>query len=297
MKPRINLDNLLLFYEVVNAQSINKAAEKLGIPKSTISRKLNELETTLESMLVKRGNRGLLLTEVGQLLYDRCGRIMADIEETGIMTSGAQGDLVGRLRVSLPMDFWMSWFGQAVSEFATAHSGIAMELLCHDRFVDVLSEPFDVAIHIGDLRNTNLTVKPLGMINRGFHASPHYLERRGHPQIIDELARHDTIAMLGQDNLWDNPGGTLMQTTQGRFVVNSIGFARELALNGQGVAVLPNVLCAEDVKSGRLVRLLPSHLLPPIQISGSFISRKHMPRKTRAFLDFVAKRLIEDVPS
>jgi DNA-binding transcriptional LysR family regulator len=80
-------------------------------------------------------------------------------------------------------------------------------------------------------------------------------------------------------------------------VVNSIGFARELALNGQGVAVLPNVLCAEDVKSGRLVRLLPSHSLPPIQISGSFISRKHMPRKTRAFLDFVAKRLIEDVSS
>jgi DNA-binding transcriptional LysR family regulator len=297
MKPRINLDKLLLFYEVVNAQSINKAAEKLGIPKSTISRKLSELEATLDAMLVKRGNRGLLLTEVGQLLYDRCGRIMADIEEVGNMANSAQGDLVGRLRVSLPMDFWMSWFGQAVSEFATEHSGISMELLCHDRFVDVLSEPYDIAIHIGKLRNSNLTVKPLGTLSRGFHASPAYIKRRGNPKSIKELIQHDPIVMLGQDNLWDSTDETLLQETKGRFVVNSIGFARELALNGQGVAVLPNVLCAEDIHSGRLVRLLPSHKLPPILVSGSFISRKHMPRKTRAFLDFVAKRLIADVPS
>lgn len=297
MKPRINLDKLLLFYEVVNAQSINKAAEKLGVPKSTISRKLSELETTLDAMLVKRGNRGLLLTEVGQLLYDRCGRIMADLEEVGNMAHSAQGDLSGRLRVSLPMDFWMSWFGQAVSDFATAHVGISMELLCHDRFVDVLSEPYDVAIHIGHLRNSNLTVKPLGTLNRGFHASPAYLKQRGTPKTIKDLSQHDPILMLGQDNLWDSLEDTSLQEKKGRFVVNSIGFARELALNAQGVAVLPNVLCADDVRSGRLVRLLPDHKLPPILVSGSFVSRKHMPRKTRAFLDFVAKRLIEDVPS
>lgn len=297
MKPRINLDKLLLFYEVVNAQSINKAAEKLGVPKSTISRKLSELETTLDAMLVKRGNRGLILTEVGQLLYDRCGRIMTDIEEVGNMAHSAQGDLIGRLRVSLPMDFWMSWFGQAVSDFASAHSGISMELLCHDRFVDVLSEPYDIAIHIGDLRNSNLTVKPLGTLNRGFHASPVYLKQRGNPKTIKDLCQHDPILMLGQDHLWDSSEDTSLQEKKGRFVVNSIGFARELALNGHGVAVLPNVLCANDVRSGRLVRLLPNHKLPPILVSGSFISRKYMPRKTRAFLDFVAKRLIEDVPN
>lgn len=296
MKPRISLDNLLLFYDVVNAQSINKAADKLGLPKSSISRKLSELETTLGSMLVKRGNQGLLLTEVGKLLYDRCGRIMAEIEETGIMASGAQGDVVGSLRVSLPMDFWMSWFGQAVCDFAAEHTGIHLELLCHDRFVDVSAEPFDVAIHVGDVRNANLTVKHLGVLSRGLHASPAYLERLGVPQSIEELAHHDPILLLGQDNLWENAGIRALQASAGRFVVNSIGFARELALNGQGVAILPNVLCAADVQSGRLVRLLPAHPLPPIPISGSFVSRKHLPRKTRAFLDFIAGRLIEDVP-
>lgn len=298
MKPRISLDNLLLFYDVVSAGSINKAADKLGLPKSTISRKLSELESTLGSMLVKRGHQGLLLTEVGSLLYERCGRIVAEIEEAGALASGAQADVVGSLRVSLPMDFWMSWFGKAVCDFAAEHPAIHMELLCHDRFVDVAAEPFDIAIHVGEVRNPNLTVKHLGTLSRGFYASPAYLERRGVPHTIQEVGGHDPIVMLGQRDihLWEDASAGVSDAAIGRFVVNSVGFARELAINDQGVAILPNILCAQDVAAGRLVRMLPDHALPPIPVSGSFISRKHLPRKIRAFLDFVAERLIEDVP-
>jgi len=298
VKPRISLDNLLLFYDVVSAESINKAADKLGLPKSSISRRLSELESTVGSMLVKRGHQGLILTDVGKLLYERCGRIVAELEEAGVLASGAQADVVGSLRVSLPMDFWMSWFGKAVCEFAAEHPALHMELLCHDRFVDVSAEPFDVAIHVGDVRNSSLTIKHLGTLSRGFYASPGYVERRGEPATIQEIAGHDPIVMLGHrdTHLWEDTTGGGSDPGIGRFVVNSVGFARELALYGQGVAILPNILCAGDVTAGRLVRLLPDHRLPPIPVCGSFISRKHLPRKTRAFLDFVAERLIEEAP-
>jgi DNA-binding transcriptional LysR family regulator len=115
---------------------------------------------------------------------------------------------------------------------------------------------------------------------------------------MQEIAAHDPIVMLGHrdSHLWEDVGAGASDPPAGRFVVNSIGFARELALHGQGVAILPNRLCAQDVAAGRLVRLLPEHPLPAIPVSGSFISRKHLPRKTRAFLDFVAERLIEEVP-
>ncbi len=300
MKPfRISTDTLLLFYDVVNAGSINKAADGLGLPKSTISRKLTELETTLGSNLVRRGSQGLLLTDVGKVLYERCGRIAAEVEEASVMTGDARDELAGSLHVSLPPDFWMSWFGVAISEFATQHPAIQLELLCHDRQVDVSAEPFDLAIHIGEVRNPNVHVKRLGILSRGFYVSPDYLQASGAPGALEVLHDHALIMTTNQLNeqLWNLPGGAELQRPTGRFVTNSIGFARDLALHGQGVAILPNLLAAQDVANGQLVRVLSSAVLPDLSVCGSFMGRKNLARKIRAFLDFIAARLVTEKPT
>lgn len=295
---RISTDTLLLFYDVVNAGSINKAAEGLGLPKSTISRKLTELEATLGSNLVKRGSQGLLLTDVGKVLYERCGRIAAEVEEASVITGGARDELVGSLRVSLPPDFWMSWFGGAISDFATQHSAIQLELLCHDRQVDVSAEPFDLAVHIGEVRNPNVHVKRLGMLSRGFYASTDYLREKGAPPALEALHEHALIMTTGQlnEHLWDLPDGVELQRPTGRFVTNSVGFARDLALHGKGIAILPNLLAAQDVAAGQLLRVLSSTAVPELSVCGSFVGRKHLARKIRAFLDFIAARLVTDSP-
>ncbi len=294
--PRLSTDTLLLFFDVVNAGSINKAADSLGLPKSTISRKLTDLEATLGSNLVKRGSQGLLLTDVGKVLYERCGRIVAEVEEASVMTGGARDELVGSLRVSLPPDFWMSWFGVAISDFAAEHPAIHLELLCHDRQVDVSAEPFDLAVHIGEVRNPNVHVKLLGTMSRGFYASAEYVRQNGVPEQLQGLTEHALIMTTGQltENLWDLPDGKELQRPTGRFVTNSIGFARDLTLHGQGIAILPNLLAATDVRSGQLVRVLASADLPRLSVCGSFVGRKHMARKMRAFLDFVEARLVTD---
>lgn len=293
---RVSSDTLLLFYDVINAGSINKAADGLGLPKSTISRKLTELESTLGSNLVKRGSQGLLLTDVGKVLYERCGRIAAEVEEASIMTGGARDELVGSLRVSLPPDFWMSWFGQAISEFATQHLAIQLELLCHDRAVDVSSEPFDLAVHIGEVRNPNVHVKLLGSMGRGFYASADYVRTSGAPAVLDGLGEHALIMTTGQlnEHLWDLPDGSELQRPSARFLTNSIGFARDLTLHGQGIAILPNLLVASDVRAGHLVRVLSAAELPPLAVCGSFMGRKNLARKIRAFLDFIASRLVTE---
>ena len=297
MKPsRISTDALLLFYDVVNAGSINKAAESLGLPKSTISRKLTELEATLGSNLVKRGSQGLLLTDVGKVLYERCGRIAAEVDEASVITGATRDELVGSLRVSLPPDFWMSWFGRAIAEFATLHPSIHLELLCHDRQVDVSAEPFDLAVHIGEVRNPNVNVKPLGSMGRGFYASAAYLASNGEPAVLNGLHAHALIMTVGQlnEHLWDLPDGAELRRPSARFLTNSVGFARDLALHGQGIAILPNLLVAPDVQAGQLVRVLSATELPRLAVCGSFIGRKHLARKIRGFLDFVAARLVTE---
>jgi DNA-binding transcriptional LysR family regulator len=294
---RLSTDALLLFYDVVNAGSINKAAALLGLPKSSISRRLTELESKLGSNLVKRGAQGLLLTDAGKLLYEHCGRIANEVEEASLIGRDARGELVGSLRVSLPPDFWMSWFGQAISDFAKQHPAIQLELLCHEQPADVSSAPFDLAVHIGrGVRNPNVNVKHLGELGRGFYASPEYLRQRGVPMTLEALQAHALIMTVGQlnEDVWGVPDADGIRKATARFLTNSIGFARELALHDQGIAVLPNLLVAPDLREEHLVRVLGSTALRALTVSGSFMGRKHLARKIRVFLDFVAARLVDE---
>ncbi len=298
MHDRLDLNSLRLYYDVVNAGSITRAAEQLRTPKSTISRKLAQLEKDLGVILLKKGPKRLAMTDIGAALYDRCRRLVIEIEDVGQATAEMQGELRGSLRVSIPVDFGISWISRAIAEFVGKYPEINLEIEVNSRAVNPREDPYDLTIQLGPLKESGLTYRRLATITRGVYASPDYLAKNGMPRTVEDFARHNCIItdQQRQDGVW-----TFRNQTKHRFIevsgkvtVNNIGIARDLAINGVGLSMLPNIMCQNDVKAGRLVRVLTNWESPPVQATALILSRKGIPNKTRVFLDFLAERLTDD---
>ena len=291
----IDLNALLVFFEVVNSDSITKAARTLGLPKSTVSRKIQHLEDQVGSKLLKRGNRRISVTESGYRLHEHCARIAAEVEDAGLQAVQLRTSLKGRLRVSMPIDFGTGWLSRAVASFAERYPQIELDIFVNGRWVDVQEESYDVAIHIGRLINPGVQFRRLSALTRGVYASPEYATRRGLP--TGRWRNHECILTEQQlsEGVWnvgENEQDRLRR--QARVVVNNIGMARELVIAGIGVGILPNVMCRNDVKSGRLVRIPIDYDIPALEASATFFSGRHMPRKTKVFVDHIADFLASD---
>ncbi|KAB2912316.1 MAG: LysR family transcriptional regulator [Hyphomicrobiaceae bacterium] len=298
MTKKMDLNALVLFFEVANSKSISSAAVRLRVPKSTISRKLSLIEHQIGSLLLKRGPRKLVLTDIGKTLYDHCQKIVLEIQDAGFHASQMQAELSGVLRVSLPVDFGISWLSRLIAEFGTTHPEIQLILDINNRWVDVAEEPYDVAIHLGKSRKSDHPVRTFSSLTRGIFASPEYVARAGAPRTIADLLKHDCIVTEQQreEGIWSFQREARAAATEiePRVIVNNIGVAREIVIAGMGVGILPNVMCRNDISANRLVRLLPSWRGPPLQASASYLGRRRVPRKTKVFMDFLSARLVTD---
>ena len=205
MPRKLDLNALLLFFEVTNARSISAAAKKLGIPKSTISRKIQFLEDQTGATLFRKGSRKLATTDIGQALYEHCERIASEIEEAGLGTARMQTELRGTLRVSMPVDFGIGWLSHAIAAFAVNYPDIHLVIDANSRWVDVTVEPYDVAVQLGPFPKTQGGTRPLASITRGVYASPQFLERCGTPINIDDFGRFDCIVTEHQraEGVWN----------------------------------------------------------------------------------------------
>ncbi len=295
MIPKIDLNTLMLFQEVVSAGSITRACVATGISKSTISRKLDQLERDVGSLLLKKNTRTLAVTGIGQTLFEYGRRIAAEVANAGEEVSELQSTLAGPLRVSIPTDFGVSWLGRALADFSVQHPAIRLEISLNSGPVDLLREPYDIALQFGRPPASMLICRRLAALGRGIYASPDYLEQHGTPLTVQELRNHRCVITEQQqlEGMWTfrNASKKRRLEVTGHAVVNSIGLVRELVLGGVGVAVLNHALCRKDVEAKRLVRILSSWESPPLQTFALALSRERIPRKTRAFMDFVALRL------
>lgn len=300
IKSRLDLNSLVLFYEVVNAKSITQAADILRMPKSTISRKLSLLESQVGQVLLRKGSRNVVPTEAGSILYNHCSRLVAEIDSAGVDTAEHQSELRGTLRISLPIDFGIAWLSRAIAEFVLKYPEIHLEIEVNSRLVNPRDEPYDLTIQLGPLKESGLTYRRLATITRGVYASSTYIARKGMPSSVGSLPEHDCIVtdQQRQDGVWNfvhivNKTKHRLTSVEGKVVVNNIGVARELAIGGVGLAMLPNIMCKNDVKSSRLVRILPNWEGPAMHATALILSRKGIPNKTRAFLEFLSDRLTE----
>jgi len=295
VNKNLDLNSLLLFYEVVNAQSITRAAQQLQLPKSTISRKLALLEQQLGAMLLKKGRRRLVPTSIGAALLEHCERIAAEVQDAGLQAAEMQKELRGTLRISMPVDFGISWLSRAIGEFALQYPDINLQIDVNGHYVDLTEEPYDVAIVLGRLKPSRVIYRQLAAIRRGVYASPDYLARHGTPRTVDDFSKHNCIVteQQRQEGVWTlrSAAGTRLVEVAGKVTVNNIGIARELAVAGVGLAILPEPMCRHDVQVNRLVHVLTNWECPPVRASALILGRKGIPQKTRAFLDFMSERL------
>ncbi|WP_246763479.1 LysR family transcriptional regulator [Rhizobium sp. 007] len=191
-----HLNDMALFVEVARARSFRKAAEALGMPNSTLSRRISELEKAIGLRLLHRTTRKIELTEAGQLYYERSKRIVDEArlahEQLGAMLEQPSGVL----RVSLPVDLAIFYLTPIIGDFARHYPGITFEFDLTPRRVDLAAEPFDVAIRIGKLEDSSLITRLIGRHSRHLYASPGYIEASGEPATPADLAKHECIGML-----------------------------------------------------------------------------------------------------
>ena len=293
---RLDLNALLLFYEVVNAESIRQASARLHVPKATLSRKLRQLEQTVGAVLLKRGPQKLSVTESGAALYEHCERIMVEVRDASLALSDMQSQLHGVLRISLPFGFGTEWIGEAIGRFALQYPNLELNIRAVPGWVDVSEEDLDVVINIGRVRNENLPAIRIGELARGVYGSRAYCERAGVPTTPSDLLAFDGIHLETQleDGIWRfAANGRAPVVSPSRVRVSDVSTARAMAVAGLGFAILPNLMCETLLRDGQLVRVLETWAIPPLPVTAIFLERRYLPLRIRTFIDFLSNQLGE----
>ncbi len=289
------LEDMETFARVVEAGSISGAAERLGVAKSVVSRRIANLEERLGAQLFRRTTRRLNLTDTANSFYDRCVRILADVQEAEEAVSDEHATLHGRLRVAVPLSFGLMHLGPAIDDFLKVHPAVEFDLDFNDRQVDLLMEGFDVAVRIAHLADSSFIARRLATIKVAVCASPGYLERHGTPGTPAELRDHTclTYTHLPDPSLWtyEGPDGKYLSVrVKSRLLANNGDFMCEAAIAGQGIASLPTFLVYKAIAQGRLVRILPDYAWPSIDAYAVYPQTRHLSHRVRAFVDFLAER-------
>lgn len=289
----IDPNDLLIFARVAELGSFSRAAERLGLPKSTVSRRLAALEQRMGERLLLRTTRRQNLTEFGLQLLEHARQVVAEVEAVSLLREQRQAAPSGRLRVSMPSDFANLLLADSLAAFMALHPAISLELDLSPRRVDLLGEGFDVAVRMGDLADDALLVaSKLAVFTQGLYASPDYLAEHGDPHSPDDLARHTAVRLMRGNG--EAAGWTLLQGEQrwdgvpvGRMSANSPEMLMRLARAGAGIAALPDAFAQAGVREGALRRVLPAWCLPSSTAWAVYPGRKLMPAKTRAFVDML----------
>ncbi|THF64473.1 LysR family transcriptional regulator [Pseudothauera rhizosphaerae] len=290
-------NNLLIFARVVEAGSFSRAAEQLGLPKSTVSRRIAGLEEQLGERILLRTTRRLTLTEFGSHLLEHARQVADEVDAVRALAEHRQAQPSGRLRVSMPSDFANLLLTDMLAAFAALHPAVSLELDLSPRRVDIVGESFDLALRMGDLPDDALlAARRIALMSMGLYAAPAYLAEHGDPGEPEELIRHQALVLQpasGGRARWTLVQGARQHDVEprGRIAANSPELLINLAGAGAGIAAVPDHFARPRVRRGELRRVLPYWHLPAHAAWAVFPGRRLMPAKTRAFLDMLESAL------
>jgi DNA-binding transcriptional LysR family regulator len=298
-----DLNELRMFVQVAQTRSFTMAAQRLGLPKSSVSRAIGRLESRLGVRLVERTTRSVGLTEAGEVYLDRCQRVMDEAEQADLEVGALLAKPRGRLRIGAPVMFARAVLGPILGEFLAMYPELRVQL--HLLGADASPHGnLDLAIRPGPLEDSGLLVKPLMKIRLGAYASPVYLKNRELPDSPAALRQHQCItASCGAGGssadtaIWRLRRGKELRevTVESRISVPDPTMNHQLALAGAGVALLSQVAARLDIEHGRLVRVLPEWEPEPVELHALYSSRLSSSPKVRAFLQFVRERSADQV--
>ncbi len=286
-------NDLLLFARIVEAGSFSMAARRVDLPKSTVSRRIALLEARLGERLLQRTTRKLVLTEFGASLLEHARKVVEEVEAAGALVQHRQQAPSGRLRVSMPGDFANLGMTGVMAAFMQRYPAITLELDLSPRWVDLVSENFDIAIRMGDLPDdASLNARKVAFERMALYAAPSYIAQRGEPAVPDDLLDHDLLCLLSRGGgplPWILTRGktTWQRELHARLTANSPDLLARMACAGAGIAASSNLFAEPHMGRGELVRVLPQWELPTVSGWAVFPGRRLMPAKTRAFLDLM----------
>jgi DNA-binding transcriptional LysR family regulator len=288
--PRI--EAMHIFVRVAEMASFTRAADSLGLPKASASTAVQQLEAQLGTQLLHRTTRKVQMTQDGQRFYERCKELLADMDELAGMFQQAPQSISGRLRVDMT-DSIARRIMPHLPQFLREHPQIQVELSCTDRRVDLVGEGFDCVLRVGNLEDSSLIVRTLGVFPIANCASPAYLAEHGVPRTLDDLSRHKLIhyvSRLGQRP----PGFEYLDGKECRYVpmqgvltVNSVAAYQDGCLAGLGIIQAPRVGLAELFKEGRLVEVLPHYRAEPMPVSLLYAQRRNLSARVQVFMEWL----------
>jgi len=289
---------LRVFTQVVESGSFARAAERLHMSTSAVSRHVAELEGHLQNRLLNRTTRRVALTEAGRAFYERSVQLLQDLEEAENEAARSARLPRGTLKVSTSVNFGVRQTTPAVTGFLARYPDLSFDISLSDRVIDLVEEGVDVAIRIGGAGSDSVVARRLGETLVVPCASPEYLARHGAPRTPEELAAHNclTYEYGPARNQWrfvDSEGRERLARVAGNLHSNNGDLLAEAAAQGAGIVYQPTFVVGDAVRAGRLVPLLQDFQAPPLPIYAVYPSRKHLSAKVRLFIDFLVERFAE----
>ena len=290
------LDAMQVFAKVAELGSFTQAADTMGLPKASASAAVQQLESLLGTRLLHRTTRKVQMTQDGQVFYERCKDVLADVEEMQTLFRSDPASLRGRLRVDMPLAVARDVVLPSLPVFLQAHPELEIELSSTDRRVDPVREGFDCVVRVGVLSDSSLIARPVGEYRLINVASPAYLAHYGTPATLGDLANHRLVhyvPTLGARSAGfeytdpANPARTVSVPMSGALTVNNSDAYLGACLSGLGIIQSPEAALLPYIRTGQLVEILSAYRPAPMPVSLIYPNRRHLPRRVQVFMKWI----------
>jgi len=290
----VDLNDLDVFVAVVETASFSKAADRLGQPKSSVSRAITRLEEALGTRILHRTTRQVAPSTAGRVLYEKVRGEIASLRNSVGELPDVEDEPSGRLRVTASLNFEY-FLADVVARFVSRHRSVEVDLRLTNEYVDLVAEGIDIGLRFATkpLKSSSVTMRKLGPGALELYAAPSYLALRGMPRTPAELARHDWVVFSRAPStlrLTGN-GAPVQVATPGRIRCDDMAFAREAVVHGCGLGYFEAGFARDNVAAGRLVRVLPGWSVPVSHLYAVWPGGRKLPRKAEAFLNLMVETL------
>ncbi|MGZ8997314.1 MAG: LysR family transcriptional regulator [Allosphingosinicella sp.] len=289
-RSSVDLLDVLAFVRVVETGAFSRAAERMGMSKSILSRRVARLEAQLGARFLTRTAQGAQPTDVGQAYYERAANIIAELEAAEEVVAEAVTKIAGPIRLSAPLSFGVQHLSPALAEFAAEHPRVELDISYDDRTIDLVAGGFDLAVRIGALPDSSLVARRIAPVRKLPVASPDYLAQRGRPEHPRDLAGHDILLYANEQ--WRFRVGKSWEHVRGtpRLRADNGEMLRAAAVAGLGICILPSFIAASAFEDGTLVPLLTDFPMDEGGLHVVMPPGRATTARVRALVDFLAGR-------
>ena len=292
-----DLEAMRVFSKVAELGSFARAAEALGIPKSSASSAVQQLEASLKTQLLYRTTRQVTLSHDGQACYDRCQDLLADFDDLSTLFRPGPRALDGRIRVGMSSGMAQNIVVPALPAFLDAHPDLELELSSTERRVDVVREGFDCVVRVGEVGDESLVARYIGALPLASCASPAYVRQHGVPESVADLTGHRVVHFASNfgrppdDYEYTDASKTRTVALTGVLTVNGAEAYLSACLAGLGIVQIPRIAVEDHLRAGRLIEILPDYPAEPMPVAILYARRRHLPRRVQAFIAWLTDTL------